>query len=234
MSYQQFKNEWLGRRIDYDHVYAYQCVDLILQYVKEEFGLATGVHGNAIDYWTKPTSTLLTKFDKVSTTDCHQGDIVVFNGRSGNPYGHIGICESQDGSNVTVLEQNGYNGDGSGVGGNAIRTRAIAKSRIAGVLRPKASKLKTNDVIASEVLQGVWGNGQDRVNRLRAAGYNYEAVQAIVNARVAGSAPARKSNDTIAREVIQGKWGNGADRKKRLAAAGYDYNAVQSIVNRLV
>ena len=35
--------------------------------------------------------------------------------------------------------------------------------------------------IAKEVLQGKWGNGQDRKNRLQAAGYNYNEVQAAVN-----------------------------------------------------
>jgi len=138
MTYQDFKSEWLGRRVDYDHVYAYQCVDLILQYVAEGWGLASGVWGNAIDYWQRPSAPLLGKFDLVSTTDCHQGDIVVLYGLSGNPYGHIGICDSQDASNVTILEQNGAGG-ATGVGRDAIGLRAIPKSRIAGVLRPKAA-----------------------------------------------------------------------------------------------
>lgn len=138
MSYASFKQEWLGRRVDYDNIYSFQCVDLILQYVKEEYGLATGVWGNAIDYWTHPSSPLLTKFDKISSTDCKQGDIVVFYGLAGNPYGHIGIADSQDPSNVAVLEQNGAGG-ADGLGLNAIRTRTIPKSRIAGLLRPKAA-----------------------------------------------------------------------------------------------
>jgi len=91
---------------------------------------------------------------------------------------------------------------------------------------------KSNDQLANEVLAGQWGNGDDRRNRLRAAGYDYNAVQSIVNQRVGGSS--RPSNDQIATEVIQGKWGNGADRRNRLAAAGYNYNAIQAIVNRRV
>jgi hypothetical protein len=138
MAYANFKQRWLGGRIDYDHVYAYQCVDLILIYAKEEFGLATGVWGNAIDYWRKPTAVLLTKFDLIATTECQQGDIVVLNGLAGNPYGHIGICDSQNASVVNILEQNGQTGNGSGAGGDAIRVRGVPKSRIAGILRPKA------------------------------------------------------------------------------------------------
>ena len=37
------------------------------------------------------------------------------------------------------------------------------------------------DEIAQEVIQGKWGNGQDRVNRLTNAGYNYNEVQQKVN-----------------------------------------------------
>lgn len=139
MSYIDFKNEWLGRRVDYDHVYAYQCVDLILQYIKECYGISSGVWGNAVDYWYATSGPLLTKFDKLATTDAHQGDIVVLNGLAGNPYGHIGICDSEDATTVTILEQNGSTGNGDGLAGNAIRLRAISKSRIAGILRPKGS-----------------------------------------------------------------------------------------------
>lgn len=40
---------------------------------------------------------------------------------------------------------------------------------------------KTNEQIAKEVIQGKWGNGTDRKNRLTAAGYDYNAIQKAVN-----------------------------------------------------
>ena len=40
---------------------------------------------------------------------------------------------------------------------------------------------KSNEEVAREVLRGQWGNGQDRKNRLAAAGYNYSEIQKIVN-----------------------------------------------------
>lgn len=51
------------------------------------------------------------------------------------------------------------------------------------------TKKKSNAEIAKEIYNGTcsdsrwstWGNGQDRVNRLTAAGYDYDAVQAEVN-----------------------------------------------------
>lgn len=50
---------------------------------------------------------------------------------------------------------------------------------------PKPSK-KSNEEIADEVITGKWGNGQDRKNRLTAAGYDYQAVQDIVNKKMGG------------------------------------------------
>ena len=96
----------------------------------------------------------------------------------------------------------------------------------------QAPSVKSNEQLADEVINGKWGNGTDRKNRLTAAGYNYEAVQAIVNERLGKSN--LKSLDEIAREVVRGKWGNGSERVKRLTAAGYDAKAVQSRVNNLM
>ena len=95
------------------------------------------------------------------------------------------------------------------------------------------STTKTVDELAREVLNGAWGNGEDRKQRLTAAGYDYSAVQTKVNELMGAKIPT-KSIDELAREVIAGKWGNGADRKNRLTAAGYNYFAVQTRVNELL
>lgn len=100
---------------------------------------------------------------------------------------------------------------------------------------PAAPSKKSNEEIAREVIAGQWGNGEDRKNKLAAAGYDYNAVQSAVNAIVAGKPVSNtKSATEIAKEVIAGKWGNGADRKARLQAAGYNYNTIQAEVNRLL
>lgn len=41
--------------------------------------------------------------------------------------------------------------------------------------------MKSIDEIAREVIQGKWGNGTERKNRLTSAGYDYSAVQKLVN-----------------------------------------------------
>lgn len=88
--------------------------------------------------------------------------------------------------------------------------------------------------LASEVLAGRWGNGDERKRRLTAAGYNYSAVQAEVNRRLAGGAPSahKPTFNEVVQEVIRGEWGNGATRKQRLRAAGFNPELVQAEVNR--
>ena len=114
----------------------------------------------------------------------------------------------------SIIKEKGLNGYGSGQ-------------------VPQPTPGKSVDELAREVIQGVWGNGQDRKNALTNAGYDYSAVQARVNEILGTSSkPAKKSNEEIANEVIAGKWGNGNDRKNRLTNAGYNYDEVQAIVNK--
>ncbi len=104
------------------------------------------------------------------------------------------------------------------------------------------SAKKSVEELAKEVIRGDWGNGQERKDKLAAAGYDYNTVQAkvneLLNPKPATSATplsaGKKSVEEIAREVIRGNWGNGQERKDRLAAAGYDYATVQAKVNELL
>lgn len=45
---------------------------------------------------------------------------------------------------------------------------------------------KTNEELADEVIAGIWGNGWNRKNALSSAGYDYEAIQKIVNKKLGG------------------------------------------------
>ena len=117
--------------------------------------------------------------------------------------------------------------------------------------------------IAQKVIEGEFGNGEERVKRLTEAGYNASEVQEEVNRMMLeeggesnedtkiettkqnsdcrilcgiGESQLYRDNDieTIAAEVIQGDWGNGEERRKRLEQAGYDYDVVQAKVNELL
>ena len=94
---------------------------------------------------------------------------------------------------------------------------------------------ESENEIVQEVMQGEWGNGQERIQRLTEAGYDAGLIQEKVNFALQGSQiNDTKTTDALAYEVIQGDWGNGEERKERLEAAGYDYDAVQQRVNELL
>lgn len=86
-------------------------------------------------------------------------------------------------------------------------------------------KEKTTEELAREVIEGKYGNGEDRKNAL---GDRYAEVQARVNEILT---PAPKPNVDIldlVRKTIRGDFGNGEDRKQAL---GSNYEEVQRQVN---
>ena len=66
---------------------------------------------------------------------------------------------------------------------------------------PKPSK--SVDDLAREVIRGDWGNGQERKNRLTAAGYDYSTVQARVNEMLSGNKPAPKPVDNTVTYTVK-------------------------------
>ena len=80
---------------------------------------------------------------------------------------------------------------------------------------------------ALDVMQGKYGDGEDRKRRLTAAGYSYQSVQHLVNALAKGYGP-------VAADVINGRYGNNQARIYALRAAGYDPALVQDLVNAML
>lgn len=76
------------------------------------------------------------------------------------------------GTYTIVEESNGFGRLKSGAGWISLAYTSRAGS--------SAAK-KSVDEVAKEVIAGKWGNGQDRKNRLAAAGYDYATVQKRVN-----------------------------------------------------
>ena len=232
----------IGTRTDADGVYGAQCVDLVKYFIKKYWGLETW--GNAIDYASNKIPDGFKRYRK-GDISVQAGDILVWKWSIHDNFGHVGICvETHADGTVTSVEQNvDGNADYLSVGGPA-RLKTRNTSCLVSIIRPNfaaeptesTQSKKSVDEIAREVINGKWGNGSDRVARLKSAGYDPEAVQRRVNAMLSGSSSAstKKSTDEIAKEVLAGKWGNGGDRKERLTKAGYDYDAVQRRVNQLL
>lgn len=102
--------------------------------------------------------------------------------------------------------------------------------------------------VAKEVLDGKYGNGNERRSKLSLAGYDYSAVQNRVNELVAEREKAKSEETTpepkteapkftteeMVQKVINGEYGNGDERKKKLEAEGYDYRKIQNAVNKAI
>lgn len=90
-----------------------------------------------------------------------------------------------------------------------------------------AGGMSKNLAAAYDVMDGKYGDGEDRKRRLAAAGYDYSTVQNLVNGLA-------KGYDKVARDVINGKYGNDQARVNALRANGFDPALVQAIVNGLL
>ena len=95
---------------------------------------------------------------------------------------------------------------------------------------------KSKTEIALEIIQGKWGNGEERKRRLESKGYNFREVQDEVNRILYGGKDNsnKKSIKEIALEVLKGNWGNGEERKRRLKSQGYSPREIQNEVNRML
>ena len=143
--YKDFAQKRLGKRVDYDGRYWFQCTDLAKQYIDEglEFGKIWPLW-NAKDM---PNNPFFSSWEKIKgTKNLMQGDIII---SSHGQYGHVAVVDHVLNGKVYVLEQNGSGKDsGSGLGANAIRIQPYRLDFYDTVLRCK--KIFDNLVLERE------------------------------------------------------------------------------------
>jgi len=89
-----------------------------------------------------------------------------------------------------AMWQNSSSGSVDGINGNVdmnILYQNLGGSKgtaTASTSKPVTNTKKSNEEIANEVLAGKWGNNPERKTKLTNAGYNYNAVQTIVNQKL--------------------------------------------------
>lgn len=143
--YKNFAQKRLGKRVDYDKQYDYQCTDLAKQYIDEVLG-----RKKIWPLWNAknmPNNPFFSSREKIKgTKNLMQGDIII---RSQGQYGHVAIVDHVLNGKVYVLEQNGSGKDsGSGLGANSIRIQPYNLSFYDTILRCK--KIFDNLVLERE------------------------------------------------------------------------------------
>ena len=92
-------------------------------------------------------------------------------------------------------------GNVEGINTNTTDLDIMYSNLIGSNQEPNSSNLKSISEIVQEVINGVWGNGEDRKNRLISAGYNYNEIQAKVNSMLgnnnSGITYTVKAGDTL-------------------------------------
>lgn len=88
--------------------------------------------------------------------------------------GNVDMDKFEDLSDIII--KNGFNGFS-----NKIQPDIVTPAK-----KVTEVKHKSNNEVAEEVLNGLWGNGDERKAKLEKAGYNYDAVQDAVNKKVQG------------------------------------------------
>lgn len=142
MLYNDYAKEWLGKRIDFDNAYWFQCIDLARHYHKAMFWRDMWAFwGTAWTGWQKFQKDInFFAYVRVRNNQIPPiGAIVFFSPTAiGNKEWHVAICNYCQawGDKIDVLEQNAL-GWGSGTWNNAIRVWTYPLSKLYGWIIPK-------------------------------------------------------------------------------------------------
>ena len=171
--------------------------------------------------------TMRSRFIKAGRYDKNPkvGDCIFFSGTRHAGANHIGIVWKIDGSRIYTIEGNtsGANGVVDNGGGVALKSYSKSYSRIMGYGHPDydvgefsqtTSKPSISET-AKAVVRGDYGNGQDRIEKLKALGYTdaeIEEIQKKVNEMVkptsSSSKPVSKPEPSKSNEIDEdGEWG---------------------------
>ena len=137
MKLDEFINKYVNTKVDFDHVYGAQCVDLFRQFCSDVLQIphtgSCASSGGAIDLFLDYSKMPLEQkyFDAIRTIKVKYGDVAIWGKTKTNKYGHVAIVISKISNySILVFEQNGIAQDGAKF---AVRT----PENLLGVLRYK-------------------------------------------------------------------------------------------------
>lgn len=100
----------VGKGIDFDGQYGYQCADLSVDYMYYITDKKVRMWGNAKDLINNDFKGLATVYKNTPSFLAKKGDVFVMGANRGDGYGHTGIVVSATLNSIVVIEQNWLGG----------------------------------------------------------------------------------------------------------------------------
>lgn len=155
MTFKEYFSKNLGKSIDFDGVYGYQCCDLANDYMQKCFNVFTyyPYNFNAQQYFTrfKEVSALVKNFTKISNTPDFvpmQGDICIF--KSADNIGHISVATGEGDTRHFYSYDQNWNGH------SFVAKEKHTYTNFLGVLRYKGNALDTSGLQRGNNNAGVY------------------------------------------------------------------------------
>ena len=133
----------IGKGIDFDGQYGYQCADLSVDYMYYITDKKVRMWGNAKDLINNDFKGLATVYKNTPSFLAKKGDVFVMGANRGGGYGHTGIVVSATLNTITVIDQNWLGGGATFSEVTTKRTHAYDKEMW--FIRPKFAKSKTKE-----------------------------------------------------------------------------------------
>lgn len=123
----------VGQRIDTDGYYGAQCKDFVNAFTQENFGIT--FPGNACDLIYDALPSGWQRIQNYAEFIPEPGDIAIWGGWNGNPYGHTGIIISANINTFESVDQNWVNSSSNGSAAARV-THNYNRPAFWGVIRP--------------------------------------------------------------------------------------------------
>ena len=225
--FNEFKNKYLGKKVDIDGLYGGQCVDLFNAWNKD-YNKGIYINCSPSGYArslaeNKANNGMLNYFKETQVNNMIEGTVVVYGKCKFAPEGHVCFFIKDNGNGTYQALQQNYNNK------QYVTIDNNPYEGIIGAFIPnQLVRTSTNiDELARAVIRGEYGNGEERKQKL---GSLYNQVQARVN-EMLGNSSNSANIDELAKAVIRGDYGNGEERKQKLGSL---YNQVQARVNEML
>ena len=155
MTFNEYFSKNIGKSIEFDGVYPYQCCDMVNDYMQKCFNIFTyyPYNFNAQQYFTRfnEVSALVKNFTKISNTPEFvpmKGDICVF--KSADNVGHISVATGEGNTKYFYSYDQNYNGH------KYVAKEKHTYTNFLGVLRYKGNALDTTGLKRGDNNSGVY------------------------------------------------------------------------------